>query len=158
MDKWLNDEEDPNYEVIAGKEEGKFTVRKRKPTKPEPEPEPECEDESNPKPPDAKPKCDPEPSPKTVEYQKRLKETRKKPKQNETNVQILEYLKLLGDDLENRKKKKEMKKEVKYQIAKNTVPVEEEYETQEPEVQTYIQYPIRQRRKINIVELTQHRL
>jgi hypothetical protein len=139
IDRWLNDEEDPDYNVIAKKEEGKFIVRRKKQITPEPE---ESESKSE------------EPiSPKTTEYQKSLKEKRKKPVKDETNVQILEYLKVLGDDIEQRKRKKEMKKEVKYQLAKNTVV--ETPDTIPPE-EFIEEVPMYRRRRISIAELTRH--
>ena len=117
IQKWLNGREDPEYEVFPTKKEGKYIVRPRKEplTKTETieekavgqnsdQPEEPAEEKQIPKKP-------------IIEEQPKIY----KPKQvydPTINIEILNQLKLLGEEFKNERAKKEQKKMIKDVIQK----------------------------------------
>jgi hypothetical protein len=169
IDKWLNDEEDDDWEVFPLKEEGKFRVkRKIKPSQIKPEViKPEVSENnargSEIKPEVIKPEIQkheipareaPQPLARQItkpEIKPKKSKTKNKALEQltDTNIQILEHLKLLGEDAQRRNQKKELKHEVKYQVRlnpqyQNVIPT-----NPIPNPEVIIQYPSYTRRKIN---------
>jgi hypothetical protein len=173
INKWLNGEEDEDYEVKPLAKEGKFSVRKRKKQesasqllsedesdeeKPQgpvtPEPASSCElrtksAEHNEEEPakketsKAKPKVKSE-VPKPKSKQKKDPELSNILKSNaKTNEEILNHLRLLGDDILERRMRRESRRNVKYELAKRLPQQVEEVEPEEHVV--YVPRYIRQR-------------
>ncbi len=133
INKWLRGIEDPEFDVLPTKKEGKYIVKKReKPIKVQ---EPEIEDAFE----DPDFESDSEP----------IQKKKPPPKQKAdptVSDEILNQLKLLGEEMKANRKKKEQKRLIKEQIHKeiSRPPPQEEPEYEEEQIQ-YIPVPRRRR-------------
>ena len=101
IDKWLRGIEDDEFEVFPSKTEGKYFVRKRKePLKIEPPKEEPIIEEQPKEEPKPIPQQAPPPIPKPV-YDPTI------------GVEILNQLKLLGEEMKQKREKKEQKRMIK---------------------------------------------
>ena len=142
IDRWIHGHDDPEYEVFPTKKEGKYIVKKRtEPLETKEEVEPygrgsesleqnevndEVIDEEHEEP---KSKPTPKPAPKPKPTPKRItsKQTTSKdsvrgseiPNSDLTiGIEILEHLKLLGEEMKHQRKKKEQKEVIKQVVQK----------------------------------------
>jgi hypothetical protein len=154
IDRWLNDEEDDEYEVVPMKtRKGKFIVRHRSSIranlqtehKTEPKVERTVHSENEDENEDTNEKSQAQSQVQNEKSQKyindlrstRIKDsqTKSKNKRNELGVlpEILEHLKVLGDDIKRRQQKKDIKHEIKHIHLKDKVQntvIPPTYETQ----------------------------
>jgi hypothetical protein len=173
IDRWLQDEEDEEYEVVPLKEEGKFRVKQRKKPGSDVKPEtitvkPETEvvkPETITVKPETITETIPTIQPRTTiipGFTPSISGSESKPKTKSknkskaidslitTNTQILEHLKFLGEDAQRRNQKKEMKQEVKYQVRRNVITTTNPQSNPSSEPQVIIQYPSYKRSRVNL--------
>ena len=132
IQRWINGHDDPNWEVLPTRKEGKYIVKKR--TDPI---EVEKVEETPPKP--QKVAKTPKP-PKPQVYDPTI------------NLEILNQLKLLGEEIRNKREKKEQKRMIKEVINKQMnkpryVYQQAQEEQPEPEPEP-LQMPINRRSRI----------
>lgn len=141
INNWLNGKEDDEWEVFPSRTEGKYIVRPRKESLTKPSNEnnievknEETQEESNeveaeePKPiikPKAKPRVKAPPS-NTPIYDPTI------------NIEILNQLKLLGEEIKQKREKKEQKQMIKNVVQKQMMKSRQIYPYTQP---TYIQEP-----------------
>lgn len=120
IQNWLNGREDPDWDVLPTKKENKYIVKRREQPLTKPPPEPLTKTETieekvvgqNSDPPEEPVKEIPKPKKPIIEEQ---------PKQvydPTINIEILNQLKLLGEEFKNERAKKEQKKMIKDVIQK----------------------------------------
>ena len=157
IQKFLEGEEDPKYEVVPTVTEGKYFVRPRKnESKSElKRHEMNEEEEEIERSKDHKLRRSEEPKEKLKPKQKQKLHSNETLYDQTISYQILEQLKLLGEEQKLKREKKEQKKLVKHQIRKQLKQQKrkqessEEYESPEEEpVQIY--RPLNARRKVNL--------
>lgn len=130
INRWLQGHDDPDFEVFPTKKEGKFIVKKRaepleqtndeeQQEEHEEEQDDQHEEEQNEEEvkPKSNPKSKPAPKPKPVPKHKRMTSTTNN---NDLTVglEILEQIKLLGEEMKHQRKKKEQKEFVKQVVQK----------------------------------------
>ena len=164
INKWLRGIEDDVYEVYPTRTEGKYIVRPRKEplvrtsaasgeavqeclsvTEPEPETEPECLSETKPEL-ETKPEC------LSVAKPKIKRPPIIQPQYDPTiNIQILNQLKLLGEEIKSKREKKEQKRMIKEVVHKQLTKPRREinYNYTDPQ---YIQPPNIEPQQINETE------
>ena len=140
IQKFLEGEEDPEYEVIPTVTEGKYFVRPRKAkskkerqsARTEMNEEIEGEEEIEEPKPKLKQEQEQKVKPKQEQEQRKQKEYSNEVFYDPTvSYQILEQLKLLGEEQRLKREKKEQKKLVKHQIRKQLKKKEPEPESDE---------------------------
>ena len=146
IQRWINGHDDPDWEVLPTRKEGKYIVKKRetpieKVEKVEETQEPEEVEE---------PEEVPEPVQKPIKVKQKVQ---KPPKNIETsnydptiNLEILNQLKLLGEEMKTKREKKEQKRMIKEvvnkQIRKPKPYYVEEYpQIEQPPQQMEIEQP-----------------
>ena len=172
IQKFLEGEEDPKYEVVPTVTEGKYFVRPRKNeskselkrhemNEEEEEIERSKQKQQKQKQQKLKPELKQEQKQKKIHYDSGFgpKEPQGTTYDPTISYQILEQLKLLGEEQKLKREKKEQKKLVKHQIRKQLKQQkrkqessEEEYESSEEEEEEPVQIyrPLNARRKVNL--------
>ena len=144
IQRWLQGIDDPNYDVLPTKKEGKYIVKKKQqpeqqaddedePQEVEPqeeqqevEPQPEQEEQQESPPPQPKPPVKKLPQPPVrklpqAPVRKPIQRNRfsQQPQVDSTvNLEILEQLKLLGDEIRTKRERKEQKQLIKQVVQK----------------------------------------
>ena len=130
IQNYLNGKEDEEYEVYPSKTEGKYILRKRKePLKPQPI-EPPKEQPINEEPPKEIINEPIEPSPKPSPPSSPIYDPT-------INIEILNQLKLLGEEIKQKREKKEQKRMIKEVVHKQMMK-QPRYQYTQPQ---YIQEP-----------------
>ena len=143
IQRWLQGIDDPNYDVLPTKKEGKYIVKKKEQTQPvkqsiqtEDEPEPEQKLEE-PEPEQKLEEPEPEqqqeePEPEQPHPVKPIRRPTRQPSRapiqhnrigpqyvdSTVNLEILEQLKLLGDEIRTKRERKEQKQLIKQVVQK----------------------------------------
>lgn len=146
IQRWINGHDDPNWEVLPTRKEGKYIVKKR--TDPiEVEKVEETPEEEN---------SEEEKVEETPPKPQKVAKTPKPPKPQvydpTINLEILNQLKLLGEEIRNKREKKEQKRMIKEVINKQMnkpryVYQQAQEEQPEPEPEP-LQMPINRRSRI----------
>ena len=143
IQRWINGHDDPDWEVLPTRKEGKYIVKKRetpirKVQKTEEEESPENQEMEE----------------ESQETPKKVPKVPKKPPKSTfdptINLEILNQLKLFGEEMERKRIKKEQKRMIKEVMNKEArrAPPPPEPEP-EPETQPVpMQYPYRRRNRI----------
>ena len=138
IQRWINGHDDPDWEVLPTRKEGKYIVKKREtPIEKVEKVEETQEVEEIP----TEPEEVPEPVQKPVKVKPKAP---KPPKNTETqnydptiNLEILNQLKLLGEEMKTKREKKEQKRMIKEVVNKQIRKPRNYY----PQEQLYIQQP-----------------
>ena len=133
IQRWLQGIDDPNYDVLPTKKEGKYIVKKKEQTQPvkqsiqtEDEPEPEQQEDQEPEQKLEEP--EPEQPPPVKPIRRPTRQPPRAPIQHNrigpqyvdstVNLEILEQLKLLGDEIRTKRERKEQKQLIKQVVQK----------------------------------------
>jgi hypothetical protein len=168
ISKWLNGEDDPDWEVNPTKTPGKFIIRQRQQPEPEPEHEPEHEveaegeDQEQGQGQEQEPVPPPKPERKPVKPPSKPAPAAPKPQKvfgDELAVEILNELKRMGEEKRAKEAKRQLKKEVKRQVSKkipsspaSPEPVQEEPVEEEFNVLDYLPPPLPQRKRVQLIK------
>lgn len=143
IQRWINGHDDPDWEVLPTRKEGKYIVKKRETpirkvqkTEEEESPENQEMEEESPETPKKAPKVPKKPPKSTFDPT--------------INLEILNQLKLFGEEMERKRIKKEQKrmiKEVMNKEARKAPPPPEPEPEPEPQP-VPMQYPYRRRNRI----------
>ena len=150
IERWIHGHDDPDYEVFPTKKEGRYVVKKRveplqqnDEVNDDEEQNEEPEDENIEEQVNEEPKSKPKPKPPLKRTVKSKQITTPKPKASNTSdmtvgIEILEQLKLLGEEMKHQRKKKEQKEVIKQVVQKQLTKnprkrkvIKEEYSDEE---------------------------
>ena len=150
IERWIHGHDDPDYEVFPTKKEGRYVVKKRveplqqnEEVNDDEEQNEEPEDENIEEQVNEEPKSKPKPKPPLKRTVKSKQITTPKPKASNTSdmtvgIEILEQLKLLGEEMKHQRKKKEQKEVIKQVVQKQLTKnprkrkvIKEEYSDEE---------------------------
>ena len=151
IQRWINGHDDPDWEVLPTRKEGKYIVKKRetpirKVQKTEEEESPENQEPED------------EEIEEVEEKPKKAPKVPKKPPKSTfdptINLEILNQLKLFGEEMERKRQKKMIKEVVNKQMHKKKAPAPppQEIEEPEPEIEMQPQQPIFRSRRGRIFE------
>ena len=128
IQKWLNGHDDPNYEVLPTKTEGKYIVKKKAITTPEAtdsQNDVHINEESNEESNEPIRESSSIPTLPSTPLQRTIKQTKTPSTDSTVNIEILEQLRMLGDELRAQRQKKEQKQLIKQvvnkQLTKKTI-------------------------------------
>ena len=123
IQNWLNGRDDPEWDVLPTKKENKYIVKRRTEPLSKPQAEPQVEEQEVEEPAEEPTKPLPTCSQGKVCSAKKIERT--KPQSNNSaifdptiNMEILNQLKLLGEEIKNKREKKEQKRMIKEVVQK----------------------------------------
>lgn len=121
IQKWLNGHDDPNYEVLPTKTEGKYIVKKKAITTPEAtdsQNDVHLNEESNEESNEPIRESSSIPTLPSTPLKRTIKQTKTPSTDSTVNLEILEQLRMLGDELRAQRQKKEQKQLIKQVVNK----------------------------------------
>lgn len=146
IQRWINGHDDPDWEVLPTRKQGKYIVKKRETPIEEEKEEKTPENEEN------EVFEEEEEKPK-MQKQKSKKLTKSQEIDPMINLEILNQLKLLGDEIKRKREKKEQKRLIEEVISKKT-PAPKQAPPPPPPIQEeeYYESPIPRQRRNRIFD------